>query len=180
VIRGVVHRGLLRVFRRLPTRARLQVVRTIAPQYTVGAICVIERRDGAILLVQHSYRRRWGTPGGLLKRGEPAATAALREVTEEVGLTVELVGEPAVVVDAESRRVDVVFRARWHHGAGAEEIVLGSPEVIDAQWFEPDGLPELQHETASALIALARATSSPLSPLLLRGVPRAALREVPR
>ena len=33
------------------------------PNYTVGAMCIVERDDGAILFVRHSYRRRWGVPG---------------------------------------------------------------------------------------------------------------------
>ena len=40
------HRAALRVYRLLPTLARRWVVRLIAPSFTVGAICVIERPDG--------------------------------------------------------------------------------------------------------------------------------------
>ena len=39
-------RGLLRVYRRLPTLGRRWVVRTIAPSFTVGAMAIIERADG--------------------------------------------------------------------------------------------------------------------------------------
>jgi 8-oxo-dGTP pyrophosphatase MutT (NUDIX family) len=67
---GRLHRAALQLYRRLPVKARRRVVRTIAPAYTVGSICVIERGDGAVLLVRLSYRNSWGLPGGLLKRGE--------------------------------------------------------------------------------------------------------------
>ncbi|MGH9275104.1 MAG: NUDIX domain-containing protein, partial [Acidimicrobiales bacterium] len=93
-MRAGLHRGALQVYRRLPVWARRRVVRTIAPGYTVGAMCFIERDDGAMLLVRLSYRQSWGVPGGLLKRGEVPADAARREVREEVGLEIELVGEP--------------------------------------------------------------------------------------
>src|SRR5690606_9648623 len=89
-----------------------RIVRAVSPSFTVGAMCFIERPDGALLLVRHSYRDRWGVPGGLLQRGEDVEEGARREVREEVGLEVELLGEPAVVVDAAPQRVDVVFRAR--------------------------------------------------------------------
>ena len=106
--------------------------------FTVGGLCVVERADGRVLLVRHGYRPRWGLPGGFLKRGEIPTDGARREVFEEVGLRVELLGEPAVVVSPEWRRVDVVFRARptrtptptwcvpprWRSGRPA-----GSPEI---------------------------------------------------
>ena len=150
------HRAALRVYRLLPTLARRWVVRLIAPSFTVGAICVIERPDGQILLVRQAYRRRWGIPGGLLKRGEDPSVGARREVFEEVGIAVELVGQPAVVVDARPQRVDIVYRARPVTLAEVGEVRPSSPEIVEAAWFSPDALPELQVETAEALVALAR------------------------
>ena len=156
-----LHRGALQVYRRLPVWARRRVVRTIAPGYTVGAMCFIEREDGAMLLVRLSYRMRWGVPGGLLKRGEEPADAARREVREEVGVEIELIGEPAVVVDAEAQRVDLVYRARLAPGVESTAAVPGSPEIVEARWFPIASLPELQHETSGALVALARSARSP-------------------
>ena len=156
-----LHRGALQVYRRLPVWARRRVVRTIAPGYTVGAMCFIERDDGAMLLVRLSYRQRWGVPGGLLKRGELPADAARREVREEVGLEIELMGEPAVVVDAEAQRVDLVYRARPASDEDATAAVPMSPEIVEARWFPTGSLPELQHETSGALVALARSARSP-------------------
>lgn len=151
-----VHSGLLRIFRRLPTAWRLRVVHVLAPTFTVGAICVIDRGDGRVLLVRHSYRDRWGFPGGLLKKGEEVADGARREAREEVGLDIVLVGEPTVVVAPEPRRVDIVFRAR--PAVGCDDLRPCSPEIVELRWAPLDDLPELQHEAAGALVALARAT----------------------
>jgi ADP-ribose pyrophosphatase YjhB (NUDIX family) len=150
------HRGLLRLYRVLPALLRRWVVRLLAPSYTVGAICAIERPDGHLLLVRHAYRRRWGIPGGLLKRGEDPATGARREVFEEVGIAVELVGPPAVVVDAHPQRVDVIYRARPVSLSEVGEVRPMSPEIVEVAWFAPHALPELQAETAEALVTLAR------------------------
>lgn len=161
-----LHLLALRAYRRLPTPGRRFLVRRVAPGFTVGAMCIIERSDGAVLLVRHSYRRRWGVPGGLLKRREDPADAARREVLEEVDLAVELAGEPAVVVDAHPRRVDLVYRARPADGADTEAVRPCSPEILEVRWFPADALPELQFETSGALVALARTSSSPGSPAL--------------
>ncbi|MFN8039143.1 MAG: NUDIX domain-containing protein [Acidimicrobiales bacterium] len=163
---GRVHRVALQAYRRLPRGLRRRVVRLVMPSYTVGAICLVERPDGRVLLVRQAYRERWGIPGGLCQRGEEPADAARREVLEEVGLPIELVGEPAVVVDPSPQRVDVVYRARPAAHAVLGEVGARSPEIVDVGWFPPDGLPELQTETAQALVALARAAGSPVAPVL--------------
>ena len=144
-------------------RARRRVVRTIAPAYTVGSICVIERQDGAVLLVRLSYRRSWGLPGGLLKRGESPEHAARREVKEESTLDVELVGDPAVVVDSDAQRVDIVYRARPADGVDPDQAVASSPEIVEVAWFPADALPDLQHEASGAMVALARRRVTPSS-----------------
>ena len=161
MVLGRLHRFALQVYRRLPVQVRRRVVRTIAPAYTVGSICVIERSDGALLLVRLSYRKSWGLPGGLLQRGETPADAARREVMEESGLAVDLVGDPAVVVDEVAQRVDIVFRARPAAGADTTAAQASSPEIVEVDWFPPDELPDLQFEASGALVALARRAVTP-------------------
>ncbi len=153
-----LHAAALRVFGRLPRPVRRATVRVLAPKFTVGAICVIERPDGRILLVRQSYRRHWGFPGGLLQRREDAELGARREVMEEVGLDVRLRGEPAVVVHARHRRVDVVYRASIDHldPSVPDEVQPQSVEIAEVGWFRDDELPGLQPEAAGALVALAR------------------------
>lgn len=152
-----LHRLALQVFSLLPRVLRRGVVRLVAPKYTVGAICLIERSDGRVLLVRQTYRNRWGLPGGLVARRESPAEAARREVAEEVGLDVDLVGEPTVVVDPRLQRVDMVFRARPAPGADPDALRISTAEITTCEWFDPTSLPELQIETASALVSLARA-----------------------
>jgi 8-oxo-dGTP diphosphatase len=149
----------LLVWRRLPRFLRRWIVRLFAPSFTVGAVCLIERDDGRVLLVRQVYRNAWGVPGGLIKRNEDVDTCAKREVLEEVGVAIELVGEPAVVVDAPPQRVDVAYRARLADGASPDDVGPRSPEIREVRWFALDELPQLQHEAVSALAALARAST---------------------
>lgn len=164
-----LHQIALRAYRALPRGVRRRLVRALMPSYTVGAICLIERPDGHLLLVRQAYRDHWGIPGGLCQRGEEPADAACREVLEEVGLPIELVGEPAVVVDPGPQRVDVVYRARPTSLVAVAETRPRSPEVVEVRWCSPDDLPRLQHETAQALVALARSARSPQAPVLAPG-----------
>jgi 8-oxo-dGTP diphosphatase len=151
-----VQRLLLRLWRRVPRPVRRWIVRLIAPSFTVGANCLIERDDGSVLLVRVVYRDGWGLPGGLINRREEVDDCARREVREETGLDVDLVGEPALVVDARPQRIDVVYRARPADGADPDAVEPRSPEVSAARWFAADALPELQPEAVGALVALAR------------------------
>jgi 8-oxo-dGTP diphosphatase len=153
-MRRRIMRLLLGVYRRLPRLWRRWIVRMIAPSFTVGAMAIIERPDGAVLLVRHSYRRRWGVPGGLMKRGEHPEVGLRREVQEEVGVEVDLLGEPAVVVDPDPQRVDLVFRGRLRPETAEARPM--SPEILEVGWFLPDELPELQFETAPAIAGTAR------------------------
>jgi ADP-ribose pyrophosphatase YjhB (NUDIX family) len=116
-------------------------------------MCFVERDDGALLLVRHAYRSNWGVPGGLLGRGEEPADAACREAREEIGLDVEIVAEPIVVIDVAVRRVDVVYRCRLP-GIAPERVLPASAEIVEARWFTRHQLPVLQAEAADALARL--------------------------
>jgi 8-oxo-dGTP pyrophosphatase MutT (NUDIX family) len=155
-----LHRLLLAIYGRLPERLRLVVVHAVAPGYSVGTVPIIRRADGAVLLVRHTYKPHWGAPGGLLGRRESPADGAVREVREEAGIEVELIGEPAVVVDPIARRVDVVFEARPAVGVDPDSARASSVEIAEVRWFAADALPTVQREVADALDALARRAAS--------------------
>ena len=145
----------------LPPAARRgsrAIVHTLAPTFTVGAICVIERADGAMLLVRHAYRRRWGLPGGLLNRGEDPRDAAKREALEEVGVEIETGRRARRRRRPPTRRVDVDLPRPPRRTASSPDATDRSqPRSSRLAGSPADELPELQHETAGALVALARA-----------------------
>ena len=148
---------LLAGYKRLPQAVRNVLIRLGTPSFHVGAICVVERPDGHLLLVRQSYRRDgWGFPGGLMRRREDPADAARREVKEELGIDVELMGLPAVVIDPPMHRIDVVYNARLADGSAQPEATVHSPEIADARWFPRAELPELLPEATAALVQLGR------------------------
>jgi 8-oxo-dGTP pyrophosphatase MutT (NUDIX family) len=94
--------------------------------------------EGRVLLVRNSYRRARGLPAGRLRRGEPLAEAAARELREEV----------AIALDPAALRYAGEWIARAFHvedHGHVFECVLSAPphpvvdrrEVVDAGWESP-------------------------------------------
>jgi ADP-ribose pyrophosphatase YjhB (NUDIX family) len=136
-----------RLFGQLPQRVRRRVARALNPLFTLGASVVLVE-DGRLLLVRHSYRRDWSTPGGFLRKGEQPADAAVREVREELGLDVEVLTDGVWVVHARPH-VDVTFRAR--RTDPAQSAASQGPEIEAVEWFGLDQLPPLDPECARVL-----------------------------
>lgn len=136
-------------FRVTPGPVKRILVRTVAPSYTVGAVCVIEH-DGEFLVLWQPHRRGWSLPGGLLGRGEQPAEAVRREVREEVGLDIDP-GEPVTVrVDPAQQGVDVVFRVRL---SDRPELALAT-EARKARWTTRKDLGKADRDTRGILDAL--------------------------
>jgi 8-oxo-dGTP diphosphatase len=141
----------LSLYRRLPRFLRLFIIRRVAPGHTVGALCLIEH-EGRLLMLNQRHRKGWTFPGGLLNRGENAATAVVREVEEETGLQVE-VGLPfATVVEPSSRRVDILF---WVQAERSPQVDAAG-EALTADWVTPSAMGEIDDPTAGALAEFAR------------------------
>lgn len=155
-VRRWIHTLLLRIFGLLPLPIRRGVVRATAPKYTVGAVCLIHNDRGELLLIHQSYGQLWGLPGGLAKPLEHPRAAVKREIREELGVRIELIGEPGVHVDPEGERVDVVFWARLGDGVTPEMVKPVSPEIASARWYRAEALPALQHEAILSIRALER------------------------
>ena len=152
---------IYRVWARLPRWMRRRLVRLGAPTFSAGVIAVIEDGD-RLLLVRLSYRRRWGMPGGLLARGEHPVATVVRETAEEVGIAVQPVGAPTVVVEPIVRRIDIVQRCNVAPGSDPTAAEPCSGEIVEARWFPFDDLPVLHDEAAGALRALGyRVNQSP-------------------
>lgn len=135
-------RPIMRIFRALPEGVRQQAVRAASPSYTLGAQARIERDDGRILLVKAAYRWRWGMPGGLMDAGEAPAEAVAREVLEETGLRIELLGEPRVLVETVMQRVNFIYDAKPAQGSDPDDIRPQASEILEIGWFDPDNLPD--------------------------------------
>lgn len=105
------------------------------PERPVAGVGVVVRQGDKVLLVRRGKQpsvNNWSIPGGAQNLGEPLAEAAEREVLEETGATIEIVGLLGVVdmIDRDSHGAIryhytlVDFRARWISGdiAPADDV----------------------------------------------------------
>jgi 8-oxo-dGTP diphosphatase len=123
---------------------------------TAGAGAIVWRGDEVLLIRRGKAPRlgEWSIPGGRIEHGETAEAAAIREVLEETGCTIAVVGL-CDVVDAigEGRHMVLVdFTARWVSG----EPVAGD-DAAEARFvsFEKIGALGMWSETLR-VIALSR------------------------
>ncbi len=107
--------------------------------FTVAVFVV---RDGKVLLHWHRKLGMWLPPGGHIERDELPDEAAVREVLEESGVEVELVGE---------RRDDVEDPVQLHRPAGVQLENIGpGHQHIDLIYFaRPKGPSSIRDEYAA-------------------------------
>jgi ADP-ribose pyrophosphatase YjhB (NUDIX family) len=124
--------------------------------FTVAVFVVHQQR---VLLLFHPKLGRWLPPGGHVEPNELPDDAAVREVDEETGVRVELVGGRGVPVEQPRQlvlpagiqlediepghqHIDLVYFARPL--PGAEDISPASAESVRAAWFGPAELPAIE------------------------------------
>ncbi|MET3926396.1 NUDIX domain-containing protein [Devosia sp. 2618] len=96
-------------------------------------------REGKVLLIKRAYapyQNLWTLPGGRLEPGETIEQCAIREISEEVGLTIR---NPRLVMEQELGREGTyrlaVFVTRDFSGQ-----LRASDEVADHKWMDPTAL----------------------------------------
>jgi len=101
--------------------------------FTVAVFVVFE---GNVLLHLHRKLGMWLPPGGHIEKDELPDEAAVREVLEETGIRVELVGE---------RREDVTDPVQLHRPAGVqlEDIGPGHQHIDLIYFARPRGPVEI-------------------------------------
>ena len=143
----------MEAFRLLPNPLRRLAVRLGTPSYTVGAVLVLRRQDGQVLMVEQRHSGGWALPGGLLRRSEDPVDGLVREVGEEIGVRLEKaqLPTPTALVDARARRVDLVFVL---DADGQQPRREDEDEVLNLGWFPLDELPDMTEPTADILRSL--------------------------
>ncbi|GAB4271941.1 MAG: NUDIX domain-containing protein [Candidatus Promineifilaceae bacterium] len=108
-----------------------------------GAMAVVQRDDGRILMIRRRDNGTWIFPSGFCDLGENAAYTAVRETWEETGLVIT----PTRIIGIYShptfhhtyangdpvKNVGVVFAARWTDG----QLQPNTQEVSETAWVWP-------------------------------------------
>lgn len=106
---------------------------------------------GHLLLIRHSYGSgSWMLPGGGIARGEDPLAAALRELAEEVGLSL---ADPRDFATLDEPLYGTTNRVHLFTGRAEGVLTIDGREIIEAAFFAPHALP------------------ADLSPALARGLP---------
>src|SRR5688572_28499746 len=106
-------------------------------------------RGSQLLMVrraQEPWRDTWDVPGGFCEPGEHPARTAQREVLEETGLQIRVVGFLGIWLDeypeaggALKRTINIYYHAV---PAGLATALLDGVEVVEARFFSASQLPE--------------------------------------
>ncbi|MBM3465366.1 MAG: NUDIX domain-containing protein [Armatimonadetes bacterium] len=104
---------------------------------------LIENDRGEVLLGRRAlppFRGWWGIVGGFVEGAEHPEETAVREVLEETGLRVRLVGLHGIWMDRYGKTgdytVNIMFRARIISGD-----LCPADDVLELRWFARDALP---------------------------------------
>jgi len=107
----------------------------------LGAEAAIFDDADRLLLVRRAGDGTWALPGGVCEVGESPGAAAVREVREELLVSVEITHLVGVydnrLIGAPEVAVPIVATYACRIVAGTPAV---SPEVLEFDWFTPDGV----------------------------------------
>lgn len=123
-------------------------------KFLVSVLGVITNERGQVLLLKHEYREEpWGIPGGWMELEKPEHGLE-REINEETGLKVQIIGLARAIYGNKPNRVDLVFR-----GTIVEGTFKPSSEISEICYCDignwPDGLPIEQKKLIQEILSAA-------------------------
>jgi ADP-ribose pyrophosphatase YjhB (NUDIX family) len=143
-------RRFARLLQRTPAviRALYPFYQLTRPRFTMGVVGVVFDAQYRVLLAEHVYHPLvpWSIPGGGVDGGEDPAVAVMREYLEELAMPVQVV-RPLLIERTYFRHIDVAFLC-----TSDARPVVSSSEILDARWFEREGLPQITQFQFRALM----------------------------
>ena len=112
----------------------------VTPKVAVGA--VVGNDDGKLLLVQRADSGVWLYPTGWADVGYSPAEVVVKEVAEETGVDVEVLGLFAVFDGLQLGLRIPLYSLVWHCRATGGRLLAHPLECADVGWFAEDELPE--------------------------------------
>lgn len=100
--------------------------------HLVSVAALVVNDAGKVLLVRSPWRG-WEYPGGLIEPGETFQEALRREVREEAGVEIEVLGFVGICKNIERDVVNIDFAARYVSGE-----LKTSDESTEVIWADPE------------------------------------------
>lgn len=134
------------------------VMNSVLPTKRVIGHVVFRNSAGQILLLETAYKSDWELPGGVVELGESPRVGTIREVLEEIGLTVEL-GNPTLVDwmppylgwdDA----IEFIYDGGVLDDPVAVSLSAQDGELRDVHWVSPEQIADRVTELSARRIAL--------------------------
>ena len=107
-----------------------------------------------LLLIQRKnnpFSGYWAFPGGFTEETETSETSALRELTEETGITVNQLELLALLSSPERDSRGRIVSALYLYITNENLQAQSGDDAKDAKWFRFDQIPELAFEHNQAL-----------------------------
>lgn len=135
---------------------------------------LLRDEQGRVLMCELTYKKEWDLPGGVVELGEPPALGLVRELEEELGITVEVQGLLTVNWLPAWRGWDdaciFLFDLGVIDSSSTEGMTLQATEIKSVNWCGPD---EVRTHGAAAAIELLEAVEAGGLPTY-REAPKAA------
>lgn len=112
---------------------KVSLMTTLEKRAASAAVVVHDGKD-TVLVVKASYKRHWGLPGGIIDAGETPRMAAVREVQEETGLTIDPDRLQFSMVLDRLSTVAQTYQFVFDYRAAPEElaaIAIDQHEIVD-------------------------------------------------
>lgn len=121
-------------------------VRDIYPTPNVSVRVMIVNEDNEVLFVQEADEKKWTVPGGWCDLFLSAKENAIKEVSEEVGIDIEIDRILAIFLREKYRKPNIALSdyVFYFKAQVSNDIKLNIGfEVLDAKFCSMDDLPEL-------------------------------------
>lgn len=152
----------------------IQILNAGLPTKRVISQGLIRDEQGRVLLCELTYKKEWDLPGGVIEVGEAPAAGLVRELEEELGITLEVRGMLTVNWLPAWRGWDDACIFLFDLGVVDSSITTGmtlqKSEIKSVRWCDPE---TVRDNAAAAAIELLEAVEAGALPTY-REAPKAA------
>lgn len=121
----------------------MHYVHLMRRSHTLGVRAIVQKEDGAVLLVKHTYISGWYLPGGGVEWGETFYQALEKELMEEAGISLsgkaQMLG---VYQNNHASKRDHVALYHCPHWQQDHKPNLPNHEILSVEFFPLNKLPE--------------------------------------